>query len=254
MRIENDVLTVLSAAITEGNALKLVGALDRKLYERTNKVLDAAGGKWDKRAKAHLFPGDAAEAMEQIILTGEVDYAKSPKSVAQIYGFFPTPAPVVARLMELADVKPGMLALEPSAGTGAISKVLAAAGADVDGVEIQEVNCAALANDGHMRNLQPGDFLLKSPAPEYDRVVMNPPFAKQDDIRHVMHALKFVKPGGRLVAVMSAGVTFRDNRLTQEFRDAVRALGGSFEDVPEGAFKESGTMVRTVIADIPVPA
>lgn len=71
MRIENDVLTVLARAQTDGNALRLVGQLDRKLYERVNKVLEAAGGKWNRKAKAHLYEGGAAEAMEQIILTGE---------------------------------------------------------------------------------------------------------------------------------------------------------------------------------------
>lgn len=253
MKVENDVLAVLSAAETAGNSLKLIGQLDRKLYERTNKVLDAAGGKWDKKAKAHLFPGDAADAMEQIILTGDVDYAKSPKSVAQLYGFFPTPRPIVDRLLELADIAPGMRVLEPSAGQGAIAWPCAEAGATVDCYEIQQGNAALLAMGapvdlGHTKT---ADFLSIEPVPEYDRVVMNPPFAKQDDIRHVMHALKFLKPGGRLVAVMSAGVTFRDNRLTKEFRDVVWGSGGSFEDVAEGAFKESGTMVRTVVALIP---
>jgi 16S rRNA G1207 methylase RsmC len=36
---------------------------------------------------------------------------------------------------------------------------------------------------------------------------MNPPFARQADIHHVNHALKFLKPDGLLVSVMSAGVT-----------------------------------------------
>jgi hypothetical protein len=51
--------------------------------------------------------------------------------------------------------------------------------------------------------------------------------------------------------VMSASVTFRDNKLTQDFRDLVRERGGDIEALPEGAFKDSGTMVRTVIVTIP---
>ena len=42
MRVDNAVLAVLSVAATEGNQLFLTGQLDRKLYEKTNKVLDAA--------------------------------------------------------------------------------------------------------------------------------------------------------------------------------------------------------------------
>lgn len=55
MRVDDEVLAVLSRAETNGFELKLTGQLDRKLYERTNKVLEAAGGKWSRKAKAHIF-------------------------------------------------------------------------------------------------------------------------------------------------------------------------------------------------------
>ena len=35
---------------------------------------------------------------------------------------------------------------------------------------------------------------------------MNPPFENGRDIDHVTHALSLLKPGGRLVAIMSEGV------------------------------------------------
>ena len=38
MQVDSEVLSVLSRATTNGTALTLVGQLDRKLYERTNKV------------------------------------------------------------------------------------------------------------------------------------------------------------------------------------------------------------------------
>lgn len=243
MRVDNEVLNVLSNAQTDGSILKLIGQLDRSLYARTNKVLEAAGGKWNRKAGGHTFEGDAASAMEQIILTGQI-------TVPQNFGYFPTPAPVVARLLELADIAPGMLVLEPSAGKGAIAYEVAKIAA-VDCVELLDANFAALAGDMKLGNVQQGDFLAMEPIPIYDRVVMNPPFAKQDDIKHVLHALKWLKPAGLLVSVMAAGVTFRDNKLTTEFRDLVRARGGDIEAIPEGSFKESGTMVNTVIVTIP---
>jgi hypothetical protein len=54
---------------------------------------------------------------------------------------------------------------------------------------------------------------------------MNLPFAKQDDIRHVLHALKFLKPGGHLVAIMSASTMFRANKLATDFRELVASMG-----------------------------
>jgi predicted RNA methylase len=248
VKVDDQVLAVLANAETEGNRLVLVGQLDRKLYERTNKVLEAGGGKWDRKAKAHVFQVDAADAVEQIIQTGEVTLIRT---IQQDYGFFPTPPAVVARLMEIADVEEGMTALEPSAGQGHIAFALAMRGAVVDCVELLPANVARLEADIAANAILQADFLGIAPEPAYDRVVMNPPFARQADIYHVLHALKFLKADGLLVSVMSAGVTFRDNRLTQDFRDLVRARRGEIAALPEGAFKDSGTGVRTVIVTIP---
>lgn len=237
MKVDNTVLEVLSNAQTEDCHLRLVGSLDRKLYEKTNKVLEAAGGKWNRKEKAHVFEGDASDAIEQIILTGEI-------TIPQNFGFFPTPNPVVARLIELAEIEPGMAFLEPSAGMGNIAYELAKHGS-VHCIELLTPNIEALT--GTLSSVQQADFLEVEPEPKYDRVVMNPPFAKQADIKHVLHAFKFLKPGGRLVSVMSAGVTFRQDRLTQEFRTLVLASKGLIEELPDAAFKESGTLVKTVI-------
>lgn len=98
---------------------------------------------------------------------------------------------------------------------------------------------------------EPTDFLTVEPDPVYDRVVMNPPFGRQADIKHVSHALKFLKPGGLLVSVMASSVTFRSNKLTTDFRQLIEERGGHIEELPEGAFKSSGTMVNTVIVVIP---
>lgn len=71
------------------------------------------------------------------------------------------------------------------------------------------------------------------------------------DTKHVAHALRFLKPDGLLVSVMSASVTFRDNKLTADFRALIRERGGDIEALPEGSFKSSGTGVNTVIVTIP---
>jgi predicted RNA methylase len=245
MRINDDVLEVLSRAKVDGPQLYLQGQLDRNMYVSVNKVLEAAGGKWNKKAKAHVFDSDAETRIDEIILSGEVEVPKDE------FNYFPTPPSVVDRLMEIADIEPGMLVLEPSAGRGAIAGACADAGAVVDCCELMRENYLALCGDIRLRHVRPMDFLELSPVPDYDRVVMNPPFAKQQDIKHVNHALGFLKDGGLLVSVMASSVTFRDNRLTQEFRDLIRSRGGDIEALEEGAFKESGTMVRTVIVTIP---
>ena len=245
MRIDDEVLAVLSAAEATGNNVVLTGQLDRKLYERTNKVLEAAGGKWNKKAKAHVFEAEAAERMDQIILSGMVEVPKDE------FNFFPSPPAVVERLMDLADIERGMRVLEPSAGKGAIAYACADLGATVDCYELMEANFVALAGDPKLGLVTKADFLTVKPGPIYDRVVMNPPFLKQSDIKHVLHAHKFLQPDGLLVAVMSAGVEFRTDKRTTAFKQLLEERGGHIEQLPENSFKASGTGVRTVIAVIP---
>jgi predicted RNA methylase len=238
-----DVMGVLDRAVVEGNTLKLTEQLDPSLYKRVNKVLDAAGGKWNRKAQAHLFERDVATTIDQIILTGEI-------VVPQDFGFFPTPPDVVARLLELAQLAPGMTMLEPEAGTGNIARP-AAQICTVDCIELLEQNVKVLREGGFASSVLQGDFLKQAPTRVYDRVVMNPPFEKQADILHVNHALNFLVPKGRVTAVLGAGVSFRSNKLTESFRDMVNARGGRIEALGMGAFKASGTMVNTVIATIP---
>jgi 16S rRNA G1207 methylase RsmC len=99
-----------------------------------------------------------------------------------------------------------------------------------------------------------GDFLhCNGDLGKFDRVVMNPPFADQADIDHVTHALSFLKPGGKLVAIMSAGASFRQDRKASKFQELIEGLGGTMNELPEDSFKQSGTNVRTVLVEVRAP-
>ena len=80
---------------------------------------------------------------------------------------------------------------------------------------------------------------------------MNPTFARQLDIDHVLHALKFLAPKGLLVSVVSAGAQQRTNAKTRDFHAQLARAGRvTWEDVEDGAFKESGTNVCTRIVTV----
>jgi len=242
------VLNVLDAAIKEATSLHLIGELDKSLYAATKKVIEAAGGKWNRKLQAHIFETDAADAIEQVILTGTV-------TKKQDFGQFDSPPDVVDRAIELAGIEPGMLVLEPSAGVGNLVRGARAAGAEVvahemDPERFEKLSDSLFADGG----IELGDFLLVEPEPKFDRVVMNPPFSRQADIDHVTHGARFLKPGGRMVAIMAAGTMFRTNSKAVQFRDWVESLGGSMEEPPDGAFRSSGTMVKTCIVTFDVPA
>lgn len=237
MKISNDVLAILSAGTTNGNQYVLpAGQLDRAMYTKVNKVLEAAGGKWNRSAKAHVFSYDAEQRMDEIIVSGEVEVPKDE------FEFFPTPDFIVDQMLDIAQVYEGAKVLEPSAGMGAIATQAANLGALVDCYELMQANFDHLNSLEGLNSVTKIDFLAVEPVNKYDFVLMNPPFSKRQDVKHVEHAKKFLTQGGVLVAIMSAGIEFRQDKLTQEFRTTV-----TVSKLPEGSFKESGTMVNTVI-------
>jgi predicted RNA methylase len=249
--IERHILEILEQSTLQGVFLRLPSRqLDRATYAAVNKVIEAAGGKWSRSKKAHVFDGDAAEVIEPILLTGQYSRTK------QDFGQFDTPEDIADYVVGLADIAPGMEVLEPSAGIGKLVDPIERAGGRVTAFEIdaKRLNACtarfALSGGAHLC-----DFMTVVPEEEdqFDRVVMNPPFAKRADIRHVTHACAFLKPGGRVVAIMSAAITFRSDALAVKFRDFVRSFGGTIDSLPEGAFKSSGTMVNTVVVVLNAP-
>jgi len=242
-KIDESTLATLSRVTVEKNAVILTcGQLDRKQYQAVNEILENIGGKWNRKAKAHLFDGDPTDKLEAVLLAGEIVPPKK-------YGFFPTPPEIAQKLVDLAEVETHHKILEPSAGDGAIIRYIPEC-AELDCVEILPDNITKLKALG----LDPaeGDFLSVVAIPAYHRIVMNPPFENQADIDHVSHACKFLLPGGRLVSVMSAGVMFRENKKTIGFRQMVEQYGW-MERLPEKAFKDSGTNVNTIVVVIDKP-
>ncbi len=248
--IGTEVLAVLSAATIEGSVVKLTQQLPRKLYEDTNQVLEALGGKWNRRLKGHHFTEDPRERLDAAILTASYEKPED-------FGYFPTPPDVIMKLLDLADVRSGHDCLEPSAGQGAIAECLCRLVGKklVQTVELRPENVEVLEEKGFHYPVQQ-DFLALAPirfGRQFHRIVMNPPFAKQQDIDHVLHAYRsFLMPGGRLVSVMAAGVTFRQDRKATEFRRLVDAYG-YWEELPEGSFEVSGTGVNTVVVVLNKP-
>lgn len=158
---------------------------------------------------------------------------------------FPTPPEVARQVVELADVEPGMSILEPSAGTGRLIQALSPIGRyQVKAVEIWPALADELVRTWPTTlPVVTGDFLEQTPEElgTFDRVVMNPPFANGADIKHVKHALGFLKPGGKLVAIVANG---------PRQQEQLQPLADAWIDLPDGTFKEEGTNVRTAIVVI----
>lgn len=235
-----DVLDVLQSVECDGDAVRIVQQLDRPLYNKTAKVLTALGGKWNRKSQATLFNEEAAPLIADAVTTGEYVDAK------QLYQFFETPREIAEQLCDLAGVGDNMLVLEPSAGRGAIADVAKNLGANVMCCELQEKLGKELEGKGYSTMI--GDFMTLEPNPPvFDAVVGNPPFTRGQDCAHVMRSFDLLEPGRTLAMVTSVGWTFRTDRKAVEFREWFDEHGVGSIDLPEGAFKSSGTMVRTKI-------
>jgi ubiquinone/menaquinone biosynthesis C-methylase UbiE len=168
----------------------------------------------------------------------------------KIPGFFPTPKTIVENMIDMADIKPGHEVLEPSAGKGNIAQEikLSAPNAKLDVVEFNAGLSTLLKVKGF--NVVGSDF-LEYKGKMYDRIIMNPPFENFQDIDHVKHAYSLLKPGGKIIAIMGAGVKNSRSKAV-EFREWLDDMGSYIEDLPEGSFKnaERSTGVNTVMVTI----
>jgi hypothetical protein len=168
-------------------------------------------------------------------------------------GFFPTPRALAERLVELAEIRPGMRVLEPSAGFGSIAEVIRERHGDAT-LEVVEKHSRLrelLASQGF--TVVGDDVFQLDPERRYDRIIMNPPFEKSADALHVERAYQQLAPGGRLVAIASGSFPTRSEPSSNRVRGLIRDREGSIEPLPEGSFGESGTNVSTVLIIVEAP-
>ena len=122
--------------------------------------------------------------------------------------------------------------LEPSCGDGRILDELRARGCRALGFEYHPGRAAEASAKGH--SVVIANFLEQQPEEVFDMVVMNPPFYGRHYVKHVNHALRFLKPGGTLVSILPATAHYDHGELKGEWRD-----------LPVGSFSAAGTNVPT---------
>ncbi len=226
-------------------------------------------------AKARITTDNYQEAREALLALGSPTLGEKTekdelreleREVArmQIPGFFPTPRDVgdqmLAYLFEGFN-QDTLIVLEPSAGRGDLADALRDTypTAQIDVCEINPDLRRILELKGYP--ILAWDFFDLSKRgceKKYDRVLMNPPFENFQDIDHVMLAWSFVKPSGRLVAIMGEGTFFRKDKKAEHFRTWLKQHDFEDHPLPEGSFnngdKPTGMNARIVVIDKPALA
>jgi hypothetical protein len=167
--------------------------------------------------------------------------------------WFATPQPLGFKMVEWAGVRPYESVLEPSAGDGAIARYFPANAERTLVDNSPELMSRARLFTGGARHVE-RDFESFNIVNKFDAVVMNPPFGfgGKTAMDHVRKAMKHVRPGGRIVALIPTGAAA--DKQFDAMMDSEEAKGFAFvADValPRVTFERAGTGVpaRVVIFD-----
>lgn len=165
-----------------------------------------------------------------------------PRAISS-FNLFQTPEIIAEKMVQtvldnFVRQHPGPLTiLEPSAGLGRIyqaTKKHFPKGLYTL-VEINKDCTKELYNNsGPGTTVIENDFLKvdKLPFETYDIIIMNPPFKMGTDVKHILHAKKFLAKGGVLVSLCYNGV--KQNKVLKPICD-------TWEELPSNSFKSEGT-------------
>lgn len=203
-----------------------------------------------------MFDGDAllainralAEFYGEVLPDAEPEGVKPSAStaVSKDLQFYWSPPAVIEAALDFAGLPtrrsfsgefPVERVLEPSCGDGRILDAIRALGHKALGIEYHPGRAAEARAKGHA--VVTANFLEQPAAPEFDAVVMNPPFYGRHYLKHVRHAEQFLKPGGTLVAILPATARYDHAELT-----------GDWRDLPVASFADAGTNVPTTMLRI----
>ena len=93
------------------------------------------------------------------------------------------------------------------------------------------------------------DLDLRKYETRFDRVLMNPPFERERDTNHVLHAYESLLQAGCLPP-SSPKAHFRQEKNAKAFREFLRRRGATTSPLPADSFKNSGTRVSCRIVQV----
>lgn len=223
-------------------------------YADVRKALINAGATY--KTNSFIFPNDAKPYIDRLMQGESVNIKKE-------FQFFATPKALAEKLAAFAmkdfDCST-MTILEPSAGQGAIINALFEFDFKdeliVHAYELMDINRGVLEKIKDVVILG-NDFLSQNQYSkkehstidireiQFDRIVANPPFSKNQDIDHILEMYYRCKKGGRIVTIASNSWRTGSQKKQIEFREWLDKIGAVVEDVEAFTFKESGTNIAT---------
>ncbi|MEV6676248.1 SAM-dependent methyltransferase [Streptomyces erythrochromogenes] len=238
MQISKVTHAELKRATCEGPLVRLHDNATTPGSEGVHRVLTRSGATWSRRHRAYvfadLFPfGQAAEVV-RLILDRRCAVNRPDRGIVSC------PQSIAETIWDdLPGVRKGWKVLEPSAGHGILAAEGTSRGCAVDCYEIDEHRATEITRARIATNVTTTDFLTVTAQPTYDAVVMYPPHRRDLAIQHVVHAYRFLRPGGVLTALVSLGLQNAASKRGDQFRQLLNRAGylrsldeADFEDGP----------------------
>lgn len=195
----------------------------------------------------------------------QADYARAQHEKAlatiPIAGYFPTPANLAERVAALADLQSGHQVLDPSAGKGDLLRAAQVAtrqrdrGMEGGGPTKSKFDAIEIAHQLQPMLKEQGFALIHDdvldphfdPGTRYDRILINPPYEKGASIDHVLRAWEFLRPGGRMVALLPESIWYRTDNKHTAFRDWFTSLKHRDEKQEPQPFGRSGDIATRIL-------
>ena len=238
-----EVIDIIKQCSADGNILRLPKMeLSREDYLAVKKAIEKYGGKW-KGGKTFGFVfanRDAADVIDSMV-NGVADIKKD-------FQFFATPSDVADLMVAKLEIQPYEKILEPSAGNGALINAVLRLHSDItiDCYELNPLNRKVLEKMANV-NVLGDDFTKRLDNEEYDVIIANPPFSKNQDIIHLMKMWNNLRYGGRIACITSTHWMFANDAKNVEFREWILGKCVFQHKFPNGTFKESGTDIATIL-------
>lgn len=233
-------------------------------YDRLRWVMESYGGRWNERCKGFKFNEFDDEKLKSIkadLSVGFVNMSEE-KRTRERDAFFPTPVKVVDKMLETANLKPDSIMLESSAGTGRILDEARKIINSLDNfvvIELNESRQQVLKSKGYHVDFG-GTFEDSLKDPEIlkklkrcDKVVINPPFKNDMDVKHLLISYMVCADKADIVSIMQENSLYYNRSIHRVFKEFLNLIGKDAYEVvslPAGSFKSEMTTVDTVIIHI----
>lgn len=241
---KNCVKQILEDCVLVDNILYLPKKqLFRQEYLELKKCLEFLGGKYISNKSAFNFEF----INEELVCLLKNKWHSGLKKELQ---YFATPKTLVNKLINMAEITVGDRILEPSAGRGNILKLL-----PNDNLkyycEISDIN-KYFINNLNIKNINylNKDFLNLDIDKKFNKIIANPPFTKNQDIKHILKMYKHLEIGGIITTISSQSWMFKNDKKSKHFREFIKDVNAEVIELNNSDFKESGTTVSTAIIKI----